>query len=40
MNHEYVANEQQQADILTKVPNVVQFEKLRGSLGFCLYESL
>jgi len=40
MNHEYIATEQQRADILTKVSDFVQFENLRGSLGICLYENL
>lgn len=40
MNLEWVTTEQQLTYIFTKVSNVVQFEKLRGSLGIYLYENL
>lgn len=36
---EHVATENQLADIFTKALDVNQFEKLRGKLGICVFES-
>ncbi|WJX52062.1 hypothetical protein P8452_38206 [Trifolium repens] len=37
---EHVGTKEQIADIFTKALDAVQFEKLRGKLGICLYEEL
>ncbi|KAK2428718.1 putative mitochondrial protein [Trifolium repens] len=37
---EHVGTKEQIADIFTKALDTVQFEKLRGKLGICLYEEL
>jgi hypothetical protein len=37
---EHVGTKEQVADIFTKALDAVQFEKLRGKLGICLYEEL
>ncbi|PNX62422.1 gag-pol polyprotein, partial [Trifolium pratense] len=37
---EHIATEEQLADIFTKALDAVQFEKLRGKLGVCLFEDL
>jgi aerobic-type carbon monoxide dehydrogenase small subunit (CoxS/CutS family) len=37
---EHVATEEQLADIFTKTLDAVQFKRLRGKLGICLFENL
>jgi hypothetical protein len=37
---EHVGTKEQVADIFTKALDAIQFEKLRGKFGICLYEEL